>query len=306
MKGPLDLHKPSPEFRERVELQIREACREESTRRVSLDDRWRRLKSAAVILLALGTGFSASVLSAQIQDNRIRDRLLAAERSELELARRRVEIARSEAAEVRQKVNVGLDPRDSLGPVEAEVQRMEAALARIQLNVEEIQATAQPPRDDLTAPRVGRRDFVTERLDLELGVAQKELTALEAVTERIQTQYNVGRIPFLAVLEAQADLGRARSKLEVLIGKRDLRQRHLQTPVDLAQLTRELTRLEVAGEIRSAEQQHEFASARLAHLRLLRNLDRASEVDVLRAQLVVADLEAELQQLRANLEVLAP
>src|SRR5688500_7516131 len=75
--------------------------------------------------------------------------------------------------------------------------------ARAQLNSEEIEASSQPPRDDLNAPLVGGRDFVTERIRLDLANAQHWLVVAERALATADRRVRVGAVSDLARAEAQ-------------------------------------------------------------------------------------------------------
>ena len=63
---------------------------------------------------------------------------------------------------------------------------------RARYNIEEITATSQPPRDELSAPLVGGRDFVKDRIMLDLAAAQERLTTAEKVYSETERRARVG------------------------------------------------------------------------------------------------------------------
>jgi hypothetical protein len=304
MNDKIGRHEPTPQFRAHLEWEMERTLRRGPKRdAVTRTTRWDRLRRAAVILLAAAVGALGSVVSAQVQLSGERGVLIAAEESHLALAVRRVEIAGEIAADTRQKFNVGVVARDVLIAAEAELQAMESAAARIRLNIDEIQATGRPPRDDLSAPLVGRRDFVTERLDLELAVAQRQLAATESATAEVEVSHSVGRVTDLPLLDARTRLAQSTAALELTIGKIDLRQRFLRQNLQPAEVTRQLQRLDLLYDLRSMEMLHELAEARLAFIRQRRDVGQADQVDLLRAELEAAERGVELEQIRRTLQL---
>jgi hypothetical protein len=298
-------HEPSPQFRAHLEWETSRHFRREVLPALPpLRRGWSQIRAAAVIIVAVATGFAGSMVSAQVQEGRIREELLAAEEMRLKLADMRLELARVAAVETRQRFDTGIAQRESLHAAEANLQAMENQLAKVRLNLEEIRATADRPRDDLTAPLVGRRDNVTERLELELAVAQRQLAAAEAATADVERRFRVGAITELPLLEAQAGLVRREGDLAVLVGTRDLRQRFLQGSIEAAEVARLGSRLEMLREQATTEHLHRLAERRLTRVRQMWEARAVQQIELLRAELAVSELEADLQQMQRNLELL--
>src|SRR5690606_37358339 len=132
-----------------------------------------------------GTGALGGVASGQVQDARQRDHLLPAVEAEVQLAAMRLQLAQAQFETVRDRFDVGAATRATLAEAEAELVRMRAALQRSRLNLEEVRASAAPPRDDVAAPLVGERDFAGERLNLRLLAAQRRLATVEAAVAEL-------------------------------------------------------------------------------------------------------------------------
>lgn len=112
--------------------------------------------------------------------------------ADMALAATRLELAQAQHTDVTNKIKVGVLAASALSAAQAELRTMEAAAMRARLNVEEIKATAIPPRDDLNAPLVGGRDFVSQRIQLDLAVAQGRLTATEKALAEADRRERVG------------------------------------------------------------------------------------------------------------------
>jgi outer membrane protein TolC len=229
---------------------------------------------------------------------------LAAEQSDLQLANLRVDLARTQYEEARRKADVGVIKREDLADAAADLQAMESNVARIRLNVEEIRETAKPPRDDLSAPLVGSRDFVKARLELELAAAQKRLTAAEAIAAESGRGFDAGVVPRLVLLDARAQLARSKAEMGVLAGKLDLRAQFLQHKLEPADVARRSQRLELVQNLDVAQHLHELAEERLIKVRQMWNVGAAEKVDVLRAELEASEQNADIQRIQRNLELL--
>jgi hypothetical protein len=302
-------HEPTPEFRARLERSVLQAVRADATSHgragrapARTGGSWQRFRTAALVVVALGTGMLAGVASAQVGESRQREQLLAAAQAELQLATMRVELARTELDDVRRKHGVGAVSREELLAAELELERMELALGHSRLNLEEIQASAAPPRDDLAAPLVRGRDLVRERLVLAVGVAQKALTVAERHAAEYERRHRVGIIQRLPLLEAQAGVVQARAELELLAGKLELRQQFLQQNLAPGDVARRVQRLELLQALQVTEQRLALARERLTRLHELHASGLVSPGEVLRAELDAAEIELELQRIRHPLE----
>jgi hypothetical protein len=229
--------------------------------------------------------------------------LLAAQEVALELATRRQQLASANEAQVRRRFSVGIVGPEAVAAAVAELESMRTNLDRIRLNIEEIRATSKPQRDDLAAPLVNGRDFVKERLEVELMKAQRDLTVVESALEEAARRNRVTGSNPVQLLEVQAELVRARGYLEILVGKLRLRQSFFSDRLSAEDLARSVQRLEATQEIAIAERTLAAAQARLAQVREMRRVGTVDQVELLRAELAVAEGAARMEELRRSLNV---
>jgi hypothetical protein len=292
-------HEPTAEFRSLLESRVIDELRGSApVTASSRTARWQRFRTAALILLSLAAGAAGGVGSAQVQDGRERERLLAAERAELEVATMRVELARERAEAVRRAVAVGATDRQAMAAAQAELAAMEANLARLRLNMEEIQASAKPARDDLTAPRVRQRDYVAERLRLELATAQSRLVEAEALAADARRRRDAGIMERLAQVEVEAGLAEARSEMERLVRRAELREEVLRRNLAPAEVARREQRLELEQELKRAEALRALSQERLNGLRQRQAAGMVERLDVLGAEVEVLRREREIEAMR--------
>lgn len=300
-----DPHVPTEEFRSHLEWEVVRALRSDGHRvQPSARRGLRRLRTAAVIVLSVAAGATASMVSAQVQDGRERAVLLANEQSELHLARARLELSRAALADTQRKAELGIVGRDALTYAESELYAMEARLNRSLLNVEEIRATARAPRNDLSAPVVNGRDFMQERLDLELRATQQRLNAAEHALADARRKHAVGAMMRLPVLEAEAHVAGVRAELKLLDGRRELRELFLRNAITPADAANRERRLELLGQLAVAERAHEIAAERLTLLQQMRVTGEVEQVDVLRIELDLAERAAEIQRIQRSLDAI--
>ena len=306
MTHPSDPHEPSPEFRAHMQWQIETALRRESRLAAPVGGRLRGFRTAVVVLIALALGGAGGLASAHVQDARQRNRLVEGVRAEMQLTQTRLELAQAEYRDVKQRHEVGLAGRESIRAAEHQLRAMEAALARLQLDLQEIQATAAPPRDDLDAPLVAQRDFVRDRLHLELGTTQRAMAAAEEIVAQLRGRAAVGTASRAALAEAEADVARVRQQMTLLGSKLELRKRYLRQEIAREEVAATLRRTELTLALQRAQQEIALGRERVAQLRRQASVGLAAELEVKRAEVALLEREVELQRIQRELAALHP
>lgn len=304
--NPIASHHPTPEFRAHLEWQIETALRRESRLAEPVTTRPRRWVAPLALAAALAIGGIAGVASERVQDAQERDRLIERVQSELELAQLRLDLARGEYEQTRGRFEIGVADRERLEAAERRMREMEAAVERLRLDIEEIRATSAPPRTELDAPLVGQRDFVRERLALELAQAQRALVGAERAVEEARRRIEIGTRPPAALLQAQTELTRARAEMQRLRGMLDLRQRAVQGELKAEELFRTVQRMTLTLQLERGQQELQLARARVEELRRLVDVGLAAPLDFKRAEVELLEREVELKRLRDELEKLGP
>ncbi|MEX2271408.1 MAG: hypothetical protein WD690_08065 [Vicinamibacterales bacterium] len=304
MIRPLDPHEPTPEFMAHLEWQIQSAIRRETRLASPVGGGIRRLRAAAAIAAAVMVGAAGGVASGQIQDARQRQGMIESARAEEQLLRTRHDLAKAEYEDARRRFEVGVAGRESLIAAEQQVRAMEAAIKRLQIDLAEIQATSAPPRNDLDAPLVGKRDFVRDRLMLDLELAQQALAAEERALAETRARVEVGTASDTARLRAEAEVLLARDRMQLLRSRIDLRQRHLRGELEAEALVAAERRTELQLAHVRAQREIALARERLTLLRRQVEVGLAGQLEVKRAEIAILERELELQRIRIELEAL--
>ena len=296
-----------PEFRAHLEWQIASALRrEERFAEPASRGAVSRLRTALSLVAALAVGAVAMAASGEVQESRQRDVLIEAARADEDLSRLRLQLAEAAYQEAKQKFDVGIASREAVQVARAQLDALKAALARIALNVEEIRATAQAPRDDLQAPLVGQRDFVAERLQLDLQAAQQGLAAAEQSVADAKKRFDVGLAPRTTQLDAEVDLAGALGRMQQLRTTLELRRRALDGQLKAAEVASALRRLELELERTRLERTTVAARTRLETVRRLVAVGQLGELELKRAELEVLEQERDLKRIREEIGKMSP
>ena len=305
MTRPLDPHEPTPEFRAHLEWQLETALRRES-RLAAPIARSRPLHVAVLVVVALAVGGAAGVAAGQVQDARQRSSLTKSVMAEVQLVQTRLELAQAEYQDVRRRYETGTAGRESLAEAQQQVRELEGALQRLHLDLEEIRITASSPRNELSAPRVGQRDFVRDRLLLNLQTTQRALATAEERLKQLRERIDVGTAPLAALAEAELGRVQAESEMRLLQTQLDLRKRFLEQDLLAQELAAELRRTELTLGYQLAERELAVAQDRLKQLRDLSAVGLAAELEVKRAEVTLLERQLDLQRLRKELDALGP
>jgi len=297
-------HEPTPEFLAHLEWQIQTALRREDRLTSPVSASRRRFGAALLIIAALATGGIAGIASERVQDARQRSQLVEAARSEVTLLNVRLELVRATYEDMRRKFEVGTADREALLSVEREVRALEASLARARLDIQEIEMTSSVPRNDLDAPLVGKRDFVRERLALDMAAAQSGLTTAEQAVAQAQQRIEVGAAPAAARLQPEGELAQARLRMQVLRAKLELRQRYLKGEIKADALASEMRRVELTLQRTRSQRELEIARQRVDEVRRLFEVGQGTELDVKRAEVELLERQLEIKGIQRELEII--
>jgi len=299
------MHEPTPEFRDQLERTAVHSFRlERELRDRARVSRSRWMGLAAVILVSVALGASAGIASGQIRDAARRDSLLDAAKGDASLAAIRLNVARERFTDTKRRFDYGASDATTLANADAELRAMEAQAVRARYNIEEITATAQPPRDELNAPLVGAgaagRDFVKDRIMLDLAAAQQRLTAAEASFSDADRRVRIGAASEIATLEAKVEVSRARARMAVLAQRLALRKEYLERGTPVEQLSARLADAQLQQDLAVAQDELALARARAALLERQRAAGIIGDFDLVQAKLKLQERELELQQLMAR------
>jgi outer membrane protein TolC len=300
------LHEPREEFvnelerRLRADLKRRELAAETRT--------WMprsRLAVAfgmvAVVLASMAIGGGA--VAAAYESRRIeqRDLLLTSYEQRVVIAKKRLALAAEQLKNAQQRVEVGIEPRESVSEAQAKLTEAEALVKSLELDIEEIRGTGREPMNALSAPLVSGRDFVSERLRVEMTVP---VAALQREKHRVQaarTRFEVGLVNSGEVVAAATRVIELESAVAALQRKIEIRQAFLKGGLPPA--AADLRGLEAETEMRitTLARRIEFARKHLADLRARIEIGTLDPVNVAEAELQLQELQ--LAQTKAHLDL---
>lgn len=305
MSDSMHTHTPRAEFRAMLEDEVVRAYQRESR---FTPRRWqlapRQMRGIALVLVGLVMGFTTEFASGQVQDAQARNRLLQAATESRHLMAMRLDLAEEALRDAQRRYDVGVIGRESLLAAESEVRAMRMRFMRVESEIAEIRASSAPARDELWAPLVGGRDFVSDRLKLDASTQQDRLTTAERRLEELQRGRRLGAVSEGAVLEAEVEVAEARRELELAATKLQLRERFLAEKLTPDEVARRYQEIELMTEAKLAMSKLRNVEQRLAVARERARVGAEGELAVKRAEVEVLELQLRVRAIQQQLEKL--
>jgi outer membrane protein TolC len=304
-KNMTDLPQPSPEFVKNLEWQIQTSVRRKNrfSRPVSRTP-VRIVQLAALVVISVFVGAAGVVATEQVQESKQKQLEIAKMEYQLQIAELQLQYRQVQLEELQRQHQAGLVNEEALKAAEHGVQEAEAELAQLRLNMEEIRLSGREPLDDIAAPLVGDRDFVSDRLRLMFEVANARQAAVETRLARVRTLREAGLARQPDEQEMQAALMEAQFRVRNIQTQMQLRQRFLNEEISKDDLEKELKLVEARNSLQMLEQRMQVLRIRFARVQQLHEQNMVSRLEVLQSELQLRELEAELQLTRLRIEML--
>jgi outer membrane protein TolC len=258
---------------------------------------------ALIVLMVASMGIGAAAMAAgyAAQSSERRNQLTTSYEQRADLARQRLVVANDELKAAERQVSVGMAGTMGVFEGRMKVAEAEAQLASLQLQLEEIRITRLEPRNELSAPRVSGRDFVTERLRLDMSVPQAALLVEHERQREAEKRFQVGMADGFDVASAQARVVEVEAAIDTFRRKLDIRQRFLAGSVDAVEA--ELRVLEAEAEQRTTSLRPKIDLARKEIQRITGRVDVGTATNVQLSEATLRRLQLETDLAKADLDL---
>ena len=202
------------------------------------------------------------------------------------------------------RVANGLIREDEYKLINLAAENAELDFQRSLLNLDEVKASGEIPRNELYAPLVGGRDFVSERLEMEKEAVELDLEQLNIQLGRLTQLVEQNLVRGDEMNQMQAEIANRKMMVDKIQERLDLRTRFL---------TREITAQEVEIEDRMtgaernlhlAQSKVDSLSEQLKRLKTLEAQGAISHMEVMQAQYALDAAQAELKLATLEMDVL--
>jgi multidrug resistance efflux pump len=185
----------------------------------------RRLVATSLMAGVLLTGVAAIKAADYFKDSWRKKIELARVTTDIELKKARLASFREQAARIEDLFSRGLIEEERRVEMTFVAESAQRDLDRALLNLEEVESSGRPPRDELYAPLVGGRDFVTERLRNEIGSAEAYLEMVAKRWKRLDELVAAGLVHQAERGAIQAEIDSRKAAIEGILERIELRKR---------------------------------------------------------------------------------
>jgi hypothetical protein len=265
-------------------------------------------RSIVALSLAAGVllmGVAATKAADLIKDSWRRKIEVARQETEVGLKKAFLEFKKEAAARAERQVSMGLVHEDEALESRLGVERSTFDLERSLVDLEEVKASGEAPRNELYAPAVGGRDFVSERLEIEKKTLEVDLGLRRTRIERhLKERVDLGLIPKSELDEFQASLASQEAGIGDIERRIDLRRRFLAGEISTEELEIRDRTTAAEKDLRQARSMVDSFQRRLELLRTKQAAGLISETEIRQVQFGLDAAQAELNLALQEIDIL--
>jgi hypothetical protein len=278
---------PDSQFVDKLEWQLASEFR-----------RMSRLKPAAgkVVVPRWAVAFSlaAGVLLMGVAAIKAADSIKGAWRKKIEIAkletdlkvkRAFLEFKKESASKAETQASLGLIREDEYLTMKLEVERSELDLEGSLLDLDEVKASGETPRNELYAPLVGGHDFVSERLAIQKKLVELDLGMRRGrIEKRLKQMADLGLAPRDEIDEFLASTAVQEAGIGDIEKRLDLRKRFLAGTITAEEVEIQDRMTSAERDLRQAQWTVDSMKRRLESLQAKAAVGMISDTEVQQAQ----------------------
>jgi multidrug resistance efflux pump len=291
-------YEPDSQFVERLEWQLSSEFRRANRLKTSIGKIAvsRRMVAIATTIGILMTGVAVTKAADYIKESWQKKIEMARVETEVELKKFQLESIREMASSVKTRVADGLVREDEYQAIKIAVENAELDLKRSLSNLEEVKMSGEIPRNELYAPMVGGRDFVSERLKLEKMEIELEIYLLSRHLKRFKQLAEAGMTQDHELVQLKAEIANKEANLDKIQKRFDLRARFLEGEATAREV-------ELEGRLTAAENNFHQAQAKVDSLKEQLNRFQALEAKGAISHMEVKQMEFAMDAAQAELKL---
>jgi outer membrane protein TolC len=252
----------------------------------------------------MAAGGAAVAAAVQAQNSERRELIASGYERRIELARARLANAQALLTTVQRDVAVGVQPRIRAEEARLDVRDSEREVQIVELQLQEVRLTSREPVDDISAPLVSGRDFVTERLQASLLTPEQGLTVARTTAQAMQRRMEVGLATVTDLAEADARVLELQAAVASIQRKLQIRRQFVAGLITAAQADLRVIESEAEQRVKALEPRIALARKHVADAERRFQVGVANHVDLAEAKLRLSTLEADLAKAQLDLALI--
>jgi multidrug resistance efflux pump len=297
-------YEPDSQFLERLEWQLSSEFRRTNRLKSSPGNIAipRRIVAVACMMGMLMTGVAIVKAADYLKDSWRKKIEIARAETQVQLKTAHLEFIREMAARAEKQSSDGVIREEEYQAMKISAEKADLDLKKSQLNLDEVRVSGVIPRGELYAPKVGGRDFVTERLKIEKDSVELDLDMLRRHWERLERLVEEDLVSEHEMAPVQAEIAVLEVTIDKIQKQLDLRERFIAREISALEV--EIKDLTTAAEKNMRQAQSRVDSLN-TQLKRLKNLERRgmispSEIKQLENVLFAAETELKLATLEMD------
>jgi multidrug resistance efflux pump len=299
-------YEPDSQFIERLEWQLSSEYRR-ANRLKSSAGKIAVSRSMVAVTLTIGilmTGVAVTKAADYIKDSWRKKIEIARVETEVELKKVHLESITEMAADVKMRVSNGLIREDEYQAMKLAVENAELDLKRSLLNLDEVKMSGDIPRNELYAPLVGGRDFVSERLIIEKKEVELVMEQLGIHLERIKQLVEKNLVRGDEMDQIQTELAIRKAMIDKVQQRLDLRTRFLAGEITAQEVEIQDRMTGAERNLQLAQSKVDALNDQLKRLKTLETQGQISHTEVMQLQYALDAAQAELKLAALEMDVL--
>jgi hypothetical protein len=299
-------YEPDSQFLEKLEWQLSSEYRRTNrlkspSGKIAIP---RRMVAIACMVGILMTGVAVIKAADYIKDSWRKKIEIARAETDVKLKMAHRESTREMVTRAETRFSNGLIREEEYRVIKVAAEKAELDLKRSQLNLDEVKVSGEIPRNELYAPVMGGRDFVSERLKIEEDEVELDLELLRSHLERFKQLFENDLVSGDELNQIQVEFAARKVIIDKIQKRLDLRKRFVAGEITAQEV-------EIKDRITTAERNLHLVQSRvdtlnaqLMRLKALETQGLISPTEVKQLQYALNAAQAELKLAILEMEVL--
>lgn len=299
-------YEPDSQFLDKLEWQLSSEYRrtnrlKSQTGKIAVS---RRMVAVSLVAGILLTGVAVTKAADYIKNSWRKKIEVARIETDVELKKAHLESIRDMASRAKMMASNKLIREEEYLVAELAAERAELDFKRSLLNLDEVKMSGEIPRNELYAPLVGGRDFVSERLKIEIKEVELDLEQLRIHLGRVNqlTEQNLVRGDEMDRI--QVDIANQKMMIDKIQQRLDLRTRFLAGEITAQEVEIEDRMAGAERNLHLAQSRIESLRKQLERLKVLEAQGKISHMEVMQMQYALDAAQAELKLATLEMDVL--
>jgi outer membrane protein TolC len=251
-----------------------------------------------IISMAVGGGVVAAAYQAQASERR--DSLASIYEQRAALAREQLALAEQDLRRAERRVAIGVEGQEITLDIQLKVAEVDALVKSLELQLAEIRLTSREPLTEVSAPLVDGRDFVSERLHIELSASKAASDVQRQLLQQTERKVAVGAANPVDAEVVRAIHQELQSAVTALEKKLEIRQAFLRKELDADLANLRVLQSEAEQRRATLAPKADRARKELQDVQSRFKIGLASVTEVAEAQVRLLKIQADLAQADAD------